>query len=30
VLLGVYTERDVPEIGPYEVAYTDIKIWDVK
>ncbi|MFC4072735.1 serine/threonine protein kinase [Actinoplanes subglobosus] len=30
VLLGVYNERDAPENGPYEVAYTDIKIWDVK
>jgi hypothetical protein len=28
VLLGVYNARDMPDIGPYEVAYTDIKIWD--
>ncbi|BEL02271.1 hypothetical protein Q0Z83_004620 [Actinoplanes sichuanensis] len=30
VLLGVYNARDVPDTGPYEVAFTDIKIWDVK
>jgi serine/threonine protein kinase len=30
VLLGVYNARDMPEVGPYEVAYNDIKIWDVK
>jgi serine/threonine protein kinase len=29
VLLGVYNERDAPENGPYEVAYTDIKVWDL-
>ncbi|WP_433790398.1 serine/threonine protein kinase [Actinoplanes sp. CA-252034] len=30
VLLGVYNERDAPDVGPYEVAYTDLKIWDVR
>ena len=27
VLLGVYTERGVPQTGPYEVAFSNIKIW---
>ncbi|MEU4626753.1 serine/threonine-protein kinase [Actinoplanes sp. NPDC023801] len=30
VLLGIYNGRDTPDIGPYEVAFNDIKIWDVK
>ncbi|MEV6348915.1 serine/threonine-protein kinase [Actinoplanes sp. NPDC051851] len=27
IVLGVFNERDAPEKGPYEVAFTDIKIW---
>jgi hypothetical protein len=27
VLLGVYTERGVPQDGPYEVAFSDVMIW---
>jgi predicted Ser/Thr protein kinase len=29
VVLGIYTERDAPEAGPYEVVFTDIKIWPI-
>ncbi|MEU8239870.1 serine/threonine-protein kinase [Actinoplanes missouriensis] len=27
VVLGIFTERDAPRKGPYEVAFTDVKIW---
>ncbi|WP_433292884.1 serine/threonine protein kinase [Actinoplanes sp. CA-030573] len=27
VLLGVYTERGVPQKGPYEVAFSNVRIW---
>jgi predicted Ser/Thr protein kinase len=27
VLLGVYTERGAPQIGPYQVAFSDVRIW---
>jgi hypothetical protein len=27
VLLGVYTERGVPQTGPYEVAFSNVRIW---
>ena len=27
VLLGVYNERDAPKAGPYEVAFSDLRIW---
>ncbi|GIF01895.1 serine/threonine-protein kinase [Paractinoplanes rishiriensis] len=27
VLLGVYTERGVPQDGPYQVAFSDVQIW---
>ncbi|MDI6101138.1 serine/threonine-protein kinase [Actinoplanes sp. NEAU-A12] len=27
VVLGVYNEREAPVNGPYEVAFTDVKIW---
>jgi hypothetical protein len=30
VLLGIYNPPNVPAEGPYEVAFTDIKIWEVK
>jgi hypothetical protein len=29
VVLGIYTERNAPEAGPYEVAFTDIKVWSL-
>jgi serine/threonine protein kinase len=29
VALGIYTERNAPVDGPYEVAFTDIKIWPI-
>jgi len=29
VALGIYTEQYAPVQGPYEVAFTDIKIWPV-
>ena len=27
LVLGIFTERDAPKKGPYEVAFTDVKIW---
>ncbi|GAA2660176.1 serine/threonine protein kinase [Paractinoplanes durhamensis] len=27
VLLGVYTERGAPEEGPYDVAFSNVRIW---
>ena len=27
VALGVYTDGGVPQIGPYEVAFSDVRIW---
>ncbi|MEU4557833.1 serine/threonine-protein kinase [Actinoplanes sp. NPDC023936] len=27
VVLGIFTERGAPRKGPYEVAFTDVKIW---
>jgi hypothetical protein len=27
VLFGVFTERGVPQKGPYEVAFTNVRIW---
>ncbi|BBH71316.1 hypothetical protein ACTI_80010 [Actinoplanes sp. OR16] len=27
LVLGIFTERDAPRKGPYEVAFTDVKIW---
>ncbi|MBW6439716.1 serine/threonine protein kinase [Actinoplanes hulinensis] len=27
VLLGIYNERDAPDEGRYEVAFTDLRIW---
>ncbi|MEU4427553.1 serine/threonine-protein kinase [Actinoplanes sp. NPDC024001] len=27
LLLGIYTDRDAPAKGPYEVAFTDLKVW---
>ncbi|BCJ56321.1 hypothetical protein Asp14428_77960 [Actinoplanes sp. NBRC 14428] len=30
VALGIYTEQYAPQVGPYEVAFTDIKIWPVE
>ncbi|MEV4642217.1 serine/threonine-protein kinase [Actinoplanes sp. NPDC049548] len=29
VSLGIYTEQYAPTVGPYEVAFTDIKLWPV-
>ena len=29
VALGIYTEQYAPVLGPYEVAFTDVKIWPV-
>ncbi|MEU7906773.1 serine/threonine-protein kinase [Actinoplanes sp. NPDC049118] len=29
VVLGIYTERDAPLQGPYEVAFNDIRIWPI-
>jgi predicted Ser/Thr protein kinase len=29
VMLGIYTERDAPIDGPYEVVFNDIKIWPI-
>jgi predicted Ser/Thr protein kinase len=29
VVLGIFTERSAPLKGPYEVAFTDIKIWPI-
>jgi len=29
VVLGIYTERNSPVAGPYEVAFNDIKIWPI-
>jgi predicted Ser/Thr protein kinase len=29
VVLGIYTERNAPEQGPYEVAFTDVKVWSL-
>ncbi|MFI7540721.1 serine/threonine protein kinase [Actinoplanes sp. NPDC049599] len=29
VVLGIFTERSAPVKGPYEVAFTDIKIWPI-
>jgi len=29
VVLGIFTERSAPLKGPYEVAFSDVKIWPV-
>jgi len=29
VVLGIFTERNSPVAGPYEVAFNDIKIWPI-
>jgi hypothetical protein len=29
VVLGIFTERGAPVKGPYEVAFTDVKIWPI-
>jgi len=29
VVLGIYTERNAPVDGPYEVAFNDIRIWPI-
>jgi predicted Ser/Thr protein kinase len=29
VVLGIYTERNAPEQGPYAVAFNDVKIWRI-
>jgi eukaryotic-like serine/threonine-protein kinase len=29
VVLGLYTERNAPEQGPYAVAFNDVKIWRI-
>jgi len=29
VALGIFTERNAPVKGPYEVAFTDVKIWPI-
>jgi hypothetical protein len=30
VVLGIFTERSAPVTGPYQVAFTDIKIWPIE
>ena len=30
VVLGIFTERNAPEEGPYQVAFNDISIWPIK
>ena len=29
LVLGIYTERNAPEQGPYAVAFNDVKIWRI-
>jgi hypothetical protein len=29
VLLGLYNNFNAPKTGPYEVSFTDVKIWEL-